>query len=310
MLKRGWGQALLGLVLLVFQMAWAPGVHAQHGNHVLVLGRISDDPAAHYAQLKPLLDYVVAHMREVGITEGHILMAPDAQQMASYLRRGRVDWVTETAGTAVQLQQRSGAVPLLLTERGGVSHYHTLVFTRTDSPVQGLADLRGRTIALQGVGSTSAYLVPAAALLDAGLRPQILLSPEDQPDADTVGYVFARSEVNIAAWVDKRLVDAGALSSLDWENPRRVPPSFRDHLRVIYRSDDYPRALELVRPSLDPAVRARLRQVLLDAAHDPKAAPGLKAFFGTTRFLELDDASRQSLRKLGQGSTRVREQLE
>src|SRR5690606_19387522 len=30
--------------------------------HVLVLGRISDDPKAHYEQLKPLLDYVVPRM--------------------------------------------------------------------------------------------------------------------------------------------------------------------------------------------------------------------------------------------------------
>ena len=31
-------------------------VHASEDAHVLVLGRISDDPNAHYAQLKPLLD--------------------------------------------------------------------------------------------------------------------------------------------------------------------------------------------------------------------------------------------------------------
>ncbi|HAI46209.1 MAG TPA: metal-binding protein, partial [Stenotrophomonas sp.] len=72
-------------------------------DNVLVLGRISDNPKSHYAQLQPLLDYVVPRMRDVGITEGRILMAPDAQQMASYLRRGRVDWVTETSGTAVAL---------------------------------------------------------------------------------------------------------------------------------------------------------------------------------------------------------------
>jgi phosphonate transport system substrate-binding protein len=70
---------------------------------VLVLGRISDDPKAHYEQLKALLDYVVPRMKDVGIREGRILMAKDAQQMGSYLRRGRVDWVTETAGTGMML---------------------------------------------------------------------------------------------------------------------------------------------------------------------------------------------------------------
>ena len=36
-------------------------------SHVLVIGRISDDPKAHYEQLKPLLDYVVPRMANVGI---------------------------------------------------------------------------------------------------------------------------------------------------------------------------------------------------------------------------------------------------
>ena len=69
----------------------------------LVLGRVSDDPRQHYEQLRPLLDYVVPRMADVGIREGRVLMARDSRQMESYLRRGRVDWVTETSGSAMAL---------------------------------------------------------------------------------------------------------------------------------------------------------------------------------------------------------------
>jgi len=134
--------------------------------HVLVLGRISDDPKSHYEQLKPLLDYVVPRMANVGIREGRILMARDVQQMNSYLRRGRVDWVTETAGTGMLLEQGSHAKPLLLTERDGVSSYTTVFFARRDSGIRSLRDLRGRSVAFQNPYSTSAYYVPAAELLD------------------------------------------------------------------------------------------------------------------------------------------------
>ncbi|KAF1710340.1 metal-binding protein [Pseudoxanthomonas kalamensis DSM 18571] len=276
----------------------------------LVLGRISDDPKAHYEQLKPLLDFVVPRMRDVGITRGRILMARDTQQMLSYLRRGRVDWVTETAGTAMQLQQRAGAQPLLLTERSGVSRYHTVFFVRNDSGLDSLDDLRGHSIAFQNTGSTSAYVVPVITLLDAGLKPEILLSPNDTPSPDTVGYVFARSEVNIAAWVHKRLVDAGAFSSLDWNNDRRMLPAFRNDMKVIHATPDYPRALEMVRAGLDPAVKARLREVLLQAADDPEAAAAMKQFFGTTRFLPLDAESEHALGQLRGGIVRVREKVE
>lgn len=299
--------AAIGAALLSSLIAPA---HAAGDERVLVLGRISDDPKAHYEQLKPLLDYVVPRMRDVGITEGRILMARDAQQMTSYLRRGRVDWVTETAGTGMQLQQRAGARPLLLTERGGVSRYHGVFFVRRDSGLERLSDLEGRTIAFQNTASTSAYFAPATALLDAGQRLEILLSPMDRPSADAVGYVFARSELNIAAWVHKRLVDAGVVSNLDWDDVRRMPPAFRRDFRVIHETQDFPRALEMVRGDLDPKIEARLREVLLEAAQDPAASEALSVFFRTTGFLPVDPASQQALDDLRRGVARVREQLE
>src|SRR3546814_2136163 len=173
------GRALvIGLLLL----ALPSGALANDDDNVLVLGRISDNPKAHYEQLKPLLDYVVPRMRDVGITEGRILMARDAQQMASYLRRGRVDWVTETAGTAMQLQQQAGAVPMLITERNGVNRYHSVFFARRDSNIGSLEDLPGHSIAFQNSASTSAYFVPATELLERGLPMEILLPPTDRPD--------------------------------------------------------------------------------------------------------------------------------
>lgn len=147
-------------------------------------------------------------------------------------------------------------------------------------------------------------------LIDAGLPMEILLSPQDRPDAASVGYVLARSELNIAAWVDKGLVDAGALSNLDWQDRRRMPEAFRANMRVLAQSPDFPRAMEMVRPDLDPQVRARLRQVLLGAAQDPAAAAAMKRFFGTTRFLPLDQAALQGLQRVREAAARVREQIE
>ena len=277
---------------------------------VLVLGRISDDPKAHYEQLKPLLDYVVPRMADVGIREGRVLMARDVQQMQSYMRRGRVDWVTETAGTAMVLADRAGARPLLMTERDGVDRYRTVFFVRNDSPVRELADLRGHSIAFQNRSSTSAYYVPADELLGIGLRLEVLLSPMDRPGPDSVGYVFGRSELNVSAWVHKRLVDVGAMSNLDWINPQRVPPSYRRDFRIVRETGEFPRALEMVRGDLDARVRDRLREVLLGAAADPDADEALLQFFKTTRFAPIDDDIAAGLQRLRLGVARVVREVE
>jgi|SRR6478672_7358258 len=308
--------------LLCALLAWNPAAQAQapaappvqpagdQDASVLVLGRVSDDPKAHYDQLKPLLDYVVPRMASVGIRSGRILMARDLQQMASYLRRGRVDWVNETAGNAALLERRGVARSFLVTEREGATRYHSVFFVRRDSPVSSLKELAGRSVAFQNPYSTSAYYLPAAQLLDQGMTLELLLSPMDKPSPDAVGYLFARTELNITTWVHKRLVDAGVFSNLDWSNPRRMPPSFMRDFRIIGRSADVPRALMLTRHGMDPKVQARLREVLMEASTDPDAGEVLRRFIDTSRFVPITDEDRRALDKLGVGVQRVRTEVE
>ncbi|MGN6513066.1 MAG: phosphate/phosphite/phosphonate ABC transporter substrate-binding protein [Lysobacteraceae bacterium] len=297
--------------LLVLSAGAAPASPPAGGDpRVLVLGAISDDPAADYGRLKPLLDYAVAHLAGVGVREGRILMARDVRQMASYLRRGRVDWVTGGAATGMRLQARAGALPLLVDERNGMSRSRTLVFVRRDAGLRRLEDLRGRSIAFADGASAGAYYMSALQLLEHHLPMQLLASPLDRPGGDAVGYLFAHSQANVAAWVHRGLVDAGTASDVDWDNPQAMPPALREAFVVVDRSEDYPRALEVVRADLAPAVRERLREVLLQAAADPEAREPLLEFAGTTRFLPVDEEAEAGLRRLGEGVARVRAEVE
>lgn len=277
---------------------------------VLVLGRISDDPRRHYEQLQPLLDYVVPRMRSVGIREGRVLMARDPQQMMSYLRRGKVDWVTETPGTGLLLADRAGARPFLLTERSGSRQYRTVIFVRRDSGITELSQLLGKTIAFQSPSSTSAYLVPAMELREHGLPMSLMVSPLEGREAGSLGYVFANTDANLAAWVHKRLVDAGGFSDQDWESLQRVSEAFRRDLQIIHTTPPVPRAMELVSSGLEPAVAERLKQVLLGASTDPQARDALRQFFRTTGFYEADAETLARLEQLRRGARDVREALE
>jgi len=305
------GVLLCGVLLLtVLGAARAQLPATVASNDTLVLGRISNDPRRHYDSLQALIGYVVPRMAEVGIRRGRVLMARDPQQMASYLRRGRVDWVTETAATGLLLAERSGGGVLVGTERDGVALYRTVIFVRRDSGIGSLEQLRGRSIAFQNPHSTSAYYAPAAAILARGLPLEILLSPKDRPRADGVGYVFAQSESNITTWVHKRLVDAGAFSDVDWNNLNRLPASFRGDFTILHTTPPFPRGVEVVRPGLAPAVSARLREVLLGAANDPEAAEPLRRFFGTNGFVPLEGELGVALDGLRESARDVRGQLE
>lgn len=275
--------------------------------HVLVLGCVSSDPKADYDQLKPLLDYVVPRMADVGIREGRILMARDIQQMGSYVRRGRVDWITGSVATGLQLQGRAGTRPLLMTERNGISRDRTLFFVRNDSPVASLGDLRGHSIAFRNTTSSGAYFVPAMQLLQEGMTLQRLLSPMDHADGSTVGFVLAGADLNTATWVRRGLVDIGVMGAVDW---RRMPDTLRTGFHVVGESPEFPIALEVARGDIDPRVSARLHDVLAAASSDPDARDALLQFSGTTGFVPIDAAASAQLDRLQAGIARVRAEVE
>lgn len=307
-------QTSLRLLLLIAGLVVSPllatTVHAQDKSGVLVFGRVSDDPKSQYESMKALLDYVVQRMGDVGIHEGRILMARDALQMTSYLRRGRVDWVSETGAGAMLLQQRADAQTFLLSERNGIRRYHTIYFARRDSKVKSIDDLRGHRIAFQNSTSTSAYFVPAMELLEHGLSMEILGSPFDAPVENSVGYVFARTERNIATWVHKGLVDVGVVSNLDWANPQHVPEFFKSDFVILRESADVPRGVELVRRDLDTRVRARLHEVLLAMAGDPAATTLLEPYHQSLHFFDLGARDRTDLKRLQAGVMRVSAEIE
>lgn len=264
-------------------------------NQTLVIGKVTDDPKKQYKRLKAMADYAVAHMGDLGIRQSQVLFAKNNAIMIRYLRQGKIDWVTETPFSAVQFVEKGSAEILLRRWKKGVAQYHTIMFARKDRHIESLADLRGKTIAFEDPGSTTAFLLPAATLIKEGIPLVQLATPREKPPADMVGYIFAKSEVNAPAWVYRGIVDAGAFSNLDWDDSDRMIASWKKEIQIFHRTDPIPRALELVPRDLNPEIKARLKSVLLKAHEDPEAKKALKAYKKTTRFDEMNQGMLESM---------------
>ncbi len=273
------------------------GPAADTAGRTLVIGKISPNPKKHYRYLKPIAEYVVSKMGDLGYTRAKVLMAKNTRQMARYLRRGKVDWVTETPFSAMILKNKTGAELLLRKWKKSVPEYHTVFFARRDSGIEKLQDLRGRTIVFEDPGSTSAFYIPAAILIKQGLELVELESYREQAPEGTVGYVFSGEEINMSTWVHKGIGDAGAYSNLDWDREDHTPSAFRRDFIQFHRSQAFPRAIELVRKGLPEAVKQRLKEILLQAHEDPAAAGPLKAYQKTKKFDELDQDSLAALQE-------------
>lgn len=253
----------------------------------LVIGKVTSNPAKHYDTLRPIVDYVVAQMGDLGITEGKVLMAKDNEQMIEYLNSGQIDWITDTVFTAIEFEEQANAELLVRKWKKGVPDYHTIIFTRKDSGINTLEQLAGHTIAFEDKGSTSAYFIPAAVLLQNGLNLSPLDRPNHTPTDDSVGYVFSGAEINTSTWVHKKIVAAGAYNNLDWYKDDHLPPMFREDFQIIHSTPSIPRAVEIVSASMDPKVKARLKDILTTMHEDPEAADVLKSYQKTSKMDEL-----------------------
>nr|WP_292762330.1 PhnD/SsuA/transferrin family substrate-binding protein [Nostoc sp. NOS(2021)] len=52
------------------------------------------------------------------------------------------------------------------------TNYHCIIVVRADSKIKLLSQLKGKTIAMRKIGSTSGHIAPIKLLMDAGLNPK------------------------------------------------------------------------------------------------------------------------------------------
>lgn len=280
---------LLGSVALSTQAAQADD------RTKLVLGKVSSNFPKHQAMLQPLAQYLASNLSEFGIRSGEVLLARTNAELIRYLREGKVDLVTDTPFSAMLYAATGVGEPAALKWKKGVPTYYALLFVRKDSPIESLSDLVGHTLAFEDPGSTSAYMLPAAALMQQGFQLSELSSARTQAPDDSIGFIFSGAENTTSRLVYDRVADAGAISNLDWDKPDHVPTRHKREYRVIYRSQPVPRAVEVLRSSMEPALKERIVALLINAHKDPRARKALREYQKTKRFSTLDEATLQQL---------------
>lgn len=87
---------------------------------------------------------------------------------AAALRYGQADIVLAGPSEYVVLHSRAKAIPLIAIER---HDYYPTIVIRSNSNIKTIDQLKGKTIAMRSVGSTSGHLAPIKMLIDAGLDP-------------------------------------------------------------------------------------------------------------------------------------------
>ncbi|MBX7187851.1 MAG: phosphate/phosphite/phosphonate ABC transporter substrate-binding protein [Vicinamibacteria bacterium] len=231
---------------------------------------------------------LLAEMRQrlapKGMSLGPLVITRDLSELARRLKQGEVDMVIESVFPTLELQERSGQklAPEFAIVRRNQREYHSVFFTRRDSPLKTLEDLKGHTLVLQAERSTSAFAVPRAELARHGIG----LVPEGQSaeGRKVAFYILAGAELNQAIWVLNGKGDAGAFNDSDWA---RLPKKVRDDLVSIHETRPLLRGALSFRVGLDPELKRACEDVLLSLHRDPAGQASLESAAGITRFERL-----------------------
>jgi phosphonate transport system substrate-binding protein len=174
--------------------------------------------------------------------------------------RGTIQFAIVGTLSYLQAHRRYGAQPLvrgLNAEGQGV--YRAAIITRPTSPIQSLADLRGKTFAFGASNSTQGHLIPRILLEQAGIRL-----------GDLAAYEYTGSHTEVANAVMSGRFDAGGM-----QDTLAQSLATRGLVRILALSPDYPSSGMVVAPGVDPTLVDAVRRALLDFEPLGKDAAGL-----------------------------------
>ena len=231
---------------------------------------------------RDFIGYVTRKLSPRSEIEAKIVLAPTAIELAKLLERRKVDFYMESAYPTyvINIAQRAGKL-LLRRWKSGLADYYSVIFTRADSGVKRLEDLKGKTIVFEDAGSTSGYLLPKLFLQRRGLK--LIEKSRFGPDnaATDVDYFFAGSPEKIIDAVIRKEAAAGAFSNDDLT---ALDGKKKADIALLAQTEWLPRHLLSVRSDLAPGLVSRLEAILLAMHEDAEGRKILQKADGTTKF--------------------------
>lgn len=102
-------------------------------------------------------------------TEVEFYPVENSAEATVALKQGEIDLVLAGPSEYVVISARTNAVPVIAVTR---PNYRSVIAVPANSDITGVADLKGRAIALSDIGSTSGHVGPTYILIEGGLDPK------------------------------------------------------------------------------------------------------------------------------------------
>jgi phosphonate transport system substrate-binding protein len=190
------------------------------------------------------------------------------------MRSGRLHLAFFSTGTTNFAVNVAGAVPFAIrADDKGPHGFNLIVIVRKDSPIKTVADLKDKKVAHTSPSSTSGNSAPRALFPAMGVTPdkdyKVLYSGKH--DQSIMGVASGDYDAApVASDIFQQMIKRGVIKE--------------DDFRIIYTSDPFPVNALGYAHDLDPGLRERIVQCVLDYKFDPELSKGME---GATHFAPI-----------------------
>lgn len=277
--KRHWTGLVLGLLLVLpFGIAKAEPVKL---NMVFVPASEKGDDSDYVGLIKIIGDLTGVEITPIRVT--------DYNAAVEAMRAGRAQIAWYGGKAYIQAAQYADAEAFAAGVRKGDkdANYFAYFVVPADSPLKTLTDTKGKTLALNSIGSTSGDLIPQVELMKVGL------STTNKDDFKKVFYAGSHDACLLA--VINKHVDVCGMSSRNFDARLADGTFTRDQVRIIHRSSPVPPPPLAYSKKLPADLREKIKKATLEAHKHGK----IGGYGGEmSHYVEVKDSDYDPLREV------------
>ncbi len=209
---------------------------------------------------------------------------------------GKLDLVWYGGFTFVQARKRSHDQVVPLVQRAEDEKFRSVFITRTDSGIEKLEDLRGKTVTFGSPSSTSGHLMPR----------YFLLQNKIDPDRDFKQVAFSGAHDATIAAVAGGKVQAGALNISVWEkfvSEKRVDT---DKVRVFYTTPPYYDYNWTVRADMPAAMQKKIADAFLSLDASKPADKAVLDLQRASKYIPTKSANYDSIEQAAKSADLIK----
>ena len=161
----------------------------------------------------------------------------------------------------------------------GNSTYYGMIFTRKDSGIKDAADMKGKRFAFVDKATTAGWLLPLNYFYEIGIEDHTVWFGETY---------FAGTHEDTILDVLNGNADIGAAKNTVFYRIAATDKRLLDELQILVESPKVPANSLAVRHDIAPALKVKLRNILLEMDHNKEGKEVLSKF-GAQKFIETTE---------------------